>query len=768
MKLLAKSRHGGRDTELFTHLREVYEAASTIFERDGAFTDAWLRFFGIRDAPIIESFHASVRAAALLHDLGKANEEFQAAVSGNGRTIQSIRHEHLSALIIALPEIRGWLQSNSRIDVDAVIAAVLSHHMKAAESGEWAFAQPRGRLQIELFLGAPDVRNALELIRSSLGLAPAPPLPTTPWDPRLAPWSNAYASVLEGSRAFRRTLRKNSARRALVCAVKAGLVAADTAGSALVRETSQPSTWISEVLSAPRLEAADILDAVIGPRVETIARKTSFQWHTFQRAAGALGSRALMLAACGSGKTLAAWKWAEAQARERSIHHVVFLYPTRGTATEGFRDYVGFAPEHEATLLHASARFELDAMAANPNEAMRGKSYRDEREERLRALGLWPRRYFSATVDQFLGFLEHSYESTCLLPVLARSAVVIDEVHSFDRSLFRNLIALLAHFDVPVLCMTATLPVGRRGELAGCGLRVYPSDLEREELGDLEEKERHPRYHLERAADDRAIEMQAGEAFLRGERVLCVTNTVARCQMLATTLEKRLNAAVLVYHSRFRLTDRQRAHRRTIDAFKQREVAAIAVTTQVCEMSLDLDADILFTELAPVPSLVQRFGRVNRHLAAGASFRGRLIVYLPPNPLPYTAEELRASEAFIADLCDQDVSQRELALALENHAPTDAAADGSARFLEGAYFATRGSLRDEDEYTTPCLLDADLPAAEALHARRESLDGFIIGLPRKFVREDAENRPAWLPRYLGIASSKLYDTECGFLGDIGR
>src|SRR5437867_9676942 len=103
-------------------------------------------------------------------------------------------------------------------------------------------------------------------------------------------------------------------------------------------------------------------------------------------------------------------------------------------------------------------------MAANPSEATEGKSFEKltEDRDRLFALGLWSRRYFSATVDQFLGFIEHDYKSLCLLPALADSALIIDEVHSFDIRMFDCLIGFLRAFDMPVLCMTATLPPSRR------------------------------------------------------------------------------------------------------------------------------------------------------------------------------------------------------------------------------------------------------------------------------------------------------------------
>jgi CRISPR-associated endonuclease/helicase Cas3 len=175
--------------------------------------------------------------------------------------------------------------------------------------------------------------------------------------------------------------------------------------------------------------------------------------------------KALLLAACGAGKTLAAWKWAEQQSREREIGRVIFLYPTRGTATEGFRDYVGWAPEADAALVTGTARYELEAMADNPSEATKDKTFRSEADERLYALGFWSRRYFSATVDQFLSFIEHSYQSLCLLPVLADSAIIIDEVHSFDLKMFDSLVSFLENFDIPVLCMTATLPPTRQKRL---------------------------------------------------------------------------------------------------------------------------------------------------------------------------------------------------------------------------------------------------------------------------------------------------------------
>jgi CRISPR-associated endonuclease/helicase Cas3 len=654
-----------------------------------------------------------------------------------------------------------WLRQNEALDLEVITGAVLSHHIKAAEGGdEWRWCQPKSKRKLQLFYSHPEINAVLDRIKEVASLSNSLRLNANLWAERM-PWSGAFEDGKRTANSFMRALKKDEQRRALLLSVKAGLIVADAVASGLVRE-GYHFDWIDERVGLRAITDDDIGRSVLNPKKEQLARNNpTFDWHEFQKRAATLGQRALLLAACGAGKTVAAWKWAEAQARERDIGKIIFLYPTRGTATEGFRDYVGFAPEAEAALLHGTARYELESMAENPNEAIRGKDF--ETEERLFALGFWSKRYFSATVDQFLGFMEHSYSGLCLLPVLADSAVIIDEVHSFDRNMFDNLICFLQTFDVPVLCMTATLPPSRRDELVrDAQLRLYPTNEERIELAGLEDKEKHPRYKLEFTdGENSALETATGE-YRAGKRVLWVVNTVKRCQRIARLLKKQRSVRPLVYHSRFRLRDRKDRHVETVAAFKQTDEAKIAVTTQVCEMSLDLDADVLITEHAPISSLVQRFGRANRHLARGKDFRARLIVYKPESRHPYTEKELIAAAAFLEELGAEDISQRLMADKLERHALSERVADGSARFLEGGYYATPGMFRDVDAFTVPAILDKDLPELKHHLDAKKPYDALVINVPEKFAKA-TEERPSWVPKYLGIASQQFYDPELGFM-----
>jgi CRISPR-associated endonuclease/helicase Cas3 len=789
--LWAKSKRNGKIVTLEEHLLDAEKSARLIFRLDGRWGQNWCRFFRIQGEAEQQRFLLNLQVAALFHDVGKANADFYAAVTTPGFKAQTLRHEHLSGLVLSLPEVRQWLAQNADLDIDVITAAVLSHHLKASESQvavkdnpeanaslkNYKWCQPSGdsaKTSVVLYLQHEEVETALKRISSIANLKDPPKLPTDAWKADSL-WKEAYQEGRRAAEDFEEDCQEDVSRRLFLGAIKAGLIVSDSVASGLVRTGNKIEDWIEDVVHSAPIGATDIETAILNPRAEQIARLIGqpFKPRGFQSQMARQSSQALLLAACGTGKTLGAWMWAEAQSQKYKLGKVIFLYPTRGTATEGFRDYVGWAPETDAALVTGTARYELEAMRGNPSDAIEGKNFRTEADERLYALGFWSRRYFSATVDQFLSFMEHNYSSLCLLPVLADSAVIIDEVHSFDQKMFDTLISFLKHFDIPVLCMTATLPVGRRNQLIEAGLQVFPTEDDRDglDLKDLNKNEKHLRYDLEPVDGFSAAFDKAVKAYQAGERVLWVVNTVDRCLAITERLEIALKTKVLTYHSRFRLGDRQKVHANTIAAFAYQKDGgerkrSIAVTTQVCEMSLDLDADVLITEEAPVSSLVQRFGRANRHLARGDEFRAKLHTYTAPSHLPYSKDELTIAKTFLAELSDQSISQYQLATSLERHSKAERDADGSARFLDSGYYATPGSFRDTDEYSVPCILDEDLKEVKEILNSKETYkkEPFMINVPRKWANRETEHH-SWLPKYIGVAESAgHYDNpERGFV-----
>ena len=118
-----------------------------MFSLDRRWGRAFCRFFRIAEGER-ERFLLHLRIAALFHDLGKANADFQAAVTKPGSVVQTLRHEHLSALVLHLPEVCAWLDGNKAIDREVITAAVLSHHLKASDGGDWKWGAPRGPSRI--------------------------------------------------------------------------------------------------------------------------------------------------------------------------------------------------------------------------------------------------------------------------------------------------------------------------------------------------------------------------------------------------------------------------------------------------------------------------------------------------------------------------------------------------------------------------------------------------------------------------------------------
>ena len=143
----------------------------------------------------------------------------------------------------------------------------------------------------------------------------------------------------------------------------------------------------------------------------------------------------------------------------------------------------------------------------------------------------------------------------------------------------------------------------------------------------------------------------------QGTRTLVVVNTVRRAQQVFLALRKhKPSAALVLLHSRFRQEDRARALGRLLA--DPGPGGTICVSTQVVEAGVDVSARVLITDLAPWSSLVQRFGRCNRRGEFNETKEAKVIWIAPPSLddekklVPYTASELRASEAHLGGLAD--------------------------------------------------------------------------------------------------------------------
>lgn len=144
-----------------------------------------------------------------------------------------------------------------------------------------------------------------------------------------------------------------------------------------------------------------------------------------------------------------------------------------------------------------------------------------------------------------------------------------------------------------------------------------------------------------------------------GTLTLVVVNQVERAQKVYRDLASNeyLTAEILLIHSRFRQSDRQAKNGRLVAEIDPDSPGRIVVATQAVEAGVDVSARTLITELAPWPSLVQRFGRCNRK---GEYEEGHVWWMHPDTPAPYEADDLEPAKCRLEGLQGKSVGPADL------------------------------------------------------------------------------------------------------------
>jgi CRISPR-associated endonuclease/helicase Cas3 len=193
---------------------------------------------------------------------------------------------------------------------------------------------------------------------------------------------------------------------------------------------------------------------------------------------------------------------------------------------------------------------------------------------------------------------------------------------------------------------------------------------------------------------------------------------------------------------------------------------SLGITTQVCEMSLDLDVDLLVTEECPVTSLIQRMGRCNRDRdARSLAVSGEVIVYRPADSAPYSPEDMTGFSEFQDLVREKELSQAALELALKAVPSPPWGGDKLSMFLESGPYAAAGeeAFRDGEDYNRECVLSEDV--RNYLIAAIEKKPGYLLPVPKRWTKardNDACAEHRRLPPYLGIAAEGHYHPALGY------
>ncbi|CAE6788024.1 CRISPR-associated helicase Cas3' [Nitrospira defluvii] len=363
----------------------------------------------------------------------------------------------------------------------------------------------------------------------------------------------------------------------------------------------------------------------------------------------------LLEAPMGEGKTEAAF-FAHLELQRKFGHRGLYVaLPTKATGNAMFTRTLKFLRDQgvnrrlDLQLVHGGA------LLNDTFQKLKVSGIWDEKEGQVRA-GEWftnkkralLSEYGVGTVDQVLLPILPVRHNFVRLWGLANRVVVFDEIHAYDAytgTLLIHLLRWLLALGSSVVLLSATLPPSIRRKLASVVSKTmsaqevsYPRLTVFQQGESVFQKHfqadpaRRQTVRLQAIAPDLSDIRVALESHLtQGGMGLALLNTVQRAQDVyrlfpageplmreGHRVGKRLSdgTEVFLFHARFPADRRQQREEQALKSFGRlgaRSGRKILIATQVAEQSLDLDFDMIVTDLAPIDLVLQRAGRLWRH-----------------------------------------------------------------------------------------------------------------------------------------------------------
>lgn len=387
----------------------------------------------------------------------------------------------------------------------------------------------------------------------------------------------------------------------------------------------------------------------------------------------------ILEAETGSGKTEAAlWRYTKLFAAGK-VSGLYFAVPTRAAARQLHRRidqaigrvYGSRAPEAVLAIpgMMRSGDFEGQRL---PNWEV---LWDDQKQAPHRWAAEHTTRFLAApiavgTVDQAMLSALKVKHAHLRSSALSRSLLVVDEVHASDSYMTKVLSRLTdQHLAVGGYAMLMSATLGARARVRWTAGPLPDSEMAKETPYPAvwTSEQRHPLavgevarpkdVHMQTASTmvpQEAAEL-AADAARRGARVLVIRNTVTKTIETWESVQEAGQAQLLMqaagaaalHHSRFAVEDRQLLDEAVEKALAKDRTdigtGCIVIGTQTLEQSLDIDADLLITDLCPIDVLLQRIGRLHRHqLARPNGFEDATTIVL----LPDSGLDKLASPAF--------------------------------------------------------------------------------------------------------------------------
>ncbi|MDQ8189676.1 CRISPR-associated helicase Cas3' [Roseibacillus persicicus] len=358
----------------------------------------------------------------------------------------------------------------------------------------------------------------------------------------------------------------------------------------------------------------------------------------------------------GMGKTEAALTAAYQLWENHHNHGLYFALPTQLTSNKIHDRITDFlintiGEESVQTLIHGSAWLKNErTQQLTPPQQGNGSDLPDLDHNDTEEVHRWyssTRKallapFGTGTIDQALLAVLPARFAALRYFALAGKVVIIDEVHSYDpymSTLIDRLIRHLLKAGSTVIILSATLTAERRRQLVkatGASEPPAPTSypLITKVATDQALATHHPSaaklpsqtIHLDHqtltAEDELAYWQKIADLAQQGANVVIIRNTVTLAQQTYNLLKSIISEqlapeSVGLIHSRFPQWQREENEalwtQRLGKGDQHRPHGSLLVSTQILEQSVDIDADLLITDLAPIELILQRIGRLHRH-----------------------------------------------------------------------------------------------------------------------------------------------------------
>jgi len=632
----------------------------------------------------------------LMHDIGKANTIFQKRLTNKTtRYDDPFRHEIASIFFLSLIDAKFH---------NEIIEMIIAHHKSIKNDIRE--------------LGILDLENRFEDVFT---------LHLGDWED----WSKTAIEILVSLGIKYRSLNIEDAQKSYQYAVdyckkrslgwsrwKGLMVASDHFASALIDKTKEN---LSNIFRIPNLDFYEQRENALYPL--SLIKLDSNKKHTIVTASTGAGKTDFLLRRC----------------KGRVFYILPFQASINAMYNRIKNDLDKSNPNLDIRLLHGSSSITIE------NGKIEERMLQNKVGASIKVL---TPHQLASVVFGIKGF-----ES--ILLDIEGSDVILDEIHVYTeitRAIVLKLIDVLKYMNCNIHIGTATMPsVLYKEIISKLGKEnVYEVKLSNEELLSFN---RHIIYKInsfESGFDE--IEKAINE----NKKVLLVCNRVAVSQdwyeMISNQFPK---TKIMLIHSRFKRSDRSRLEEKLIEEFNKTEKACIVISTQVVEVSLDISFDLMITQTAPLDSLIQRFGRINRIRNTHRIGKYKPIFVIKPTEkekeaLPYNLKILQRSFEILPDkeLLNEIEMQRKIDLVFPKMID-EMTLDKDAIFKEGNWEIF--SLRHKSKSVLLQQLDID------------NVSCIIENNEENYLSTSFEKRKSFeIPvRFNSIAYKGLRQADCG-------